>query len=323
MMTFSPSTDALEPAAREVALAGNYPPSPFDLDALDRRRKVLDELQRFGARPRADVVDLVVPGGPNGRVPVRIVTPTASAALLPVVLYVHGAGWVFGGKVTHDRLIRELAVGSGAAVVFVDYRRSPEVRYPSQLEECWTVARWIVEYGEAHGLDGSRLGVAGDGVGGNMSAALTLLATERDVVELTAQVLFHPVTDSSFDTESYHEFAEGYGLRRDSMQWFWDHYTTYEAERDEITASPLRASVGQLADLPTALVITAEADVVRDEGEAYARKLRSAGVEVLAIRYEGVVHDFVWLNALRRTRAAGSAIAQASSFLRATLGATV
>jgi acetyl esterase/lipase len=199
--------------------------------------------------------------------------------------------------------------------VFPDYRRSPEARYPSALEESWTVGRWVVEHGASKDLDPSRIAVAGDSVGGNMSAALTLLAQRRGGLGLAAQVLFYPVTDAAFDTGSYHEFAEGYFLRRDAMQWFWDQYTTDENQRAEITASPLRATTEQLAGLPPALVITAEADVLRDEGEAYANKLRQAGVPVVASRYQGIIHDFVMLNALRDTNAAGAAIGQAISYL--------
>ncbi|WP_159052420.1 alpha/beta hydrolase, partial [Streptomyces longwoodensis] len=169
------------------------------------------------------------------------------------------------------------------------------------------------------GLDATRLAVAGDSVGGNMSAALTLMAKERGDVPLVQQVLFYPVTDASFDTPSYHQFATGYFLRRDAMQWFWDQYTTDEAERAEITASPLRATVEQLTGLPPALVITGEADVLRDEGEAYANKLRTAGVPVTAVRYQGVIHDFVMLNALRETHAAEAAITQAVTTLRTAL----
>ena len=162
--------------------------------------------------------------------------------------------------------------------------------------------------------------MAGDSVGGNMSAALTLMAKERSGPTLAAQVLFYPVTDASFDTDSYHQFAEGYFLRRDGMQWFWDQYTTDEAQRNEITASPLRADLEQLSGLPPALVITGEADVLRDEGEAYARQLRAAGVAVTAVRYQGIIHDFVMLNALRETHAADAAIKQAIGFLGEALG---
>jgi acetyl esterase/lipase len=223
---------------------------------------------------------------------------------------------VFGNAHTHDRLVRELAIGADAAVVFPEYALSPEARYPVAIEQNYAVARWVVTDGAAHRLDPARIAVAGDSVGGNMSAALTLMAKDRGDVPLAAQVLFYPVTDASFDTGSYHQFATGYFLRRDAMQWFWDQYTTDPAQRAEITASPLRASTGQLAGLPPALVITAEADVLRDEGEAYASKLRAADVPVVATRYLGIIHDFVMLNALRGTNAADAAIGQAADYLR-------
>ncbi|MFI9008532.1 alpha/beta hydrolase [Actinosynnema sp. NPDC053489] len=304
----------LEPAAAQFAAATANPPYLFDLGPVEGR-KAVDEVQS-GDVPKPEVDEEWVT---VGEVPVRVVRPAGATGALPVVLYVHGAGWVFGNARTHDRLVRELAVGAGAAVVFPDYSLSPEARYPVALEESYSVARWVVAEGASRGLDASRLAVAGDSVGGNMSAALTLLAKERGDVAFKQQVLFYPVTDASFDTPSYHEFAEGYFLRRDAMQWFWDQYTTSEAERAEITASPLRATVEQLTGLPPALVITAEADVLRDEGEAYANKLREAGVPVTAVRYQGVIHDFVMLNALRETPAAGAAIAQAAAVLKAAL----
>jgi len=301
----------LEPAAQAFAEATANPPYLFELP-VEEGRKAVDDVQSGEiAKPDADIEDLTVEGSA-----VRIVRPAGATGPLPVILYIHGAGWVFGNAHTHDRLIRELAVGADAAVVFPDYRRSPEAPYPSALEEAWTVARWVVEHGSEHALDASRIAVAGDSVGGNMSAALTLLAAERGGLDLAAQVLFYPVTDASFDTGSYHEFAEGFFLRRDAMQWFWDQYTTDEAERAQITASPLRATTDQLEGLPPALVITAEADVLRDEGEAYANKLREAGVPVVATRYQGIIHDFVMLNALRETNAAQAAITQAIGFLR-------
>jgi len=311
---------ALEPAAEEFVQATANPPYLFDLPIEEGRRTVDDVQSGPVDKPDCDVEDLEVPGGPAGDVAVRIVRPRGARRALPVIVYIHGAGWVFGDRHTHDRLIRELAVGTGAAVVFPDYRRSPEARYPTALEESWTVARWVVEQGAGKDLDAGRIAVAGDSVGGNMSAALTLLAKERGGLDLAAQVLFYPVTDAAFDTPSYHQFAEGYFLRRDAMQWFWDQYTTDQAQREEITASPLRASAEQLAGLPPALVITAEADVLRDEGEAYAAKLRQAGVPVVACRYGGIIHDFVMLNALRGTNAAEAAINQATAYLGRALG---
>ena len=238
---------------------------------------------------------------------------------LPAVLYIHGAGWVFGDAHTHDRLVRELAVGVGAAVVFPEYDRSPDVRYPVAIEQNYTVAQWIQALGAEHGLDTAKVAIAGDSVGGNMAIAATLMAKERGDLQFAAQVLFYPVTDAGFDTASYQQFAEGYFLRRDGMQWFWDQYTTDEAQRAQITASPLRATLEQLTGLPPALVITGEADVLRDEGEGYANKLREAGVPVTAVRYQGIIHDFVMLNALRQTHAAQAAIPQAITFLKEAL----
>ncbi|MFF4191016.1 alpha/beta hydrolase [Nonomuraea sp. NPDC001831] len=309
----------LEPAAQAFAEATAEPPYLFQLPP-EEGRKAVNEVQSGPAElPAVDEEWVTVPGGPTGEVRARIVRPAGSTGALPVIIYIHGAGWVFGNAHTHDRLVRELATGAGAAVVFPEYDLSPEHRYPVAIEQNWTVARWIVTDGAAKGLDATRVAVAGDSVGGNMTAALTIMAKRRGGLSLRTQVLFYPVTDASFDTESYRQFAEGYFLRRDGMQWFWDQYTTSEAERAEITASPLRATVEELAGLPPALVITGEADVLRDEGEAYAAKLRAAGVPVTAVRYQGIIHDFVMLNALRGTYAAGSAIELAAGTLRRAL----
>ncbi|WP_405451808.1 alpha/beta hydrolase [Streptomyces erythrochromogenes] len=318
-LPYTPATPVLEPAAAEFAQATAKPPFLFQIPPAEGR-KAVDEVQSGPVDlPAVDEEWVTVPGGPTGEVRARIVRPAGAAGRLPVVVYIHGAGWLFGNAHTHDRLVRELAVGTGAAVVFPEYDLSPEHRYPVAIEQNWTVARWIVTDGADHGLDGSRIAVAGDSVGGNMSAALTLMAKERGGLPLVQQVLFYPVTDASFDTGSYRQFAEGYFLRRDGMQWFWDQYTTDENERTQVTASPLRATTGQLTGLPPALVITAEADVLRDEGEAYANKLRAAGVPVTAVRYQGIIHDFVMLNALRGTHAAQAAIDLAVGMLRRAL----
>ncbi|MFS8204044.1 alpha/beta hydrolase [Streptomyces sp. CWNU-52B] len=313
------SRPVLEPAAAAFAEATANPPYLFDLGPVEGR-KAVDEVQSGeSGGPAVDEEWITVPGGPTGEVRARIVRPAAATGTLPVILYIHGAGWVFGNAHTHDRLVRELAVGTGAAVVFPEYALSPEARYPVAIEQNYTVARWVVTAGADHGLDAARIAVAGDSVGGNMSAALTLMAKERGDVTFVQQVLFYPVTDASFDTGSYHQFAEGYFLRRDAMQWFWDQYTTDEKQRAEITASPLRATTEQLTGLPPALVITGEADVLRDEGEAYADKLREAGVPVTAARYQGIIHDFVMLNPLSGTHAARAAISQAITVLRSAL----
>jgi acetyl esterase len=317
----STGTDVvLEPAAQEFAEATANPPYLFDLGP-EKGRDTVDEVQSGEIdKPAVEIEDTTVPGGPSGRVSVRILRRPGAAGTLPVIVYIHGAGWVFGNAHTHDRLIRELAVGTGAAVVFPNYSLSPEARYPVAIEESYAVLEWVAEHGTEQGLDPSRIAVAGDSVGGNMTAALTLMAKHRSGPPIMTQVLFYPVTDASFDTPSYHQFAEGYFLRRDAMQWFWNQYTTDQTQRNEITASPLRASLEQLTGLPKALVITGEADVLRDEGEAYARKLRQAGVDVTATRYEGIIHDFVMLNALRSTNAAEDAITQAINHLTDALG---
>jgi acetyl esterase len=301
----------LESAARVFAEATALPPYLFDLGP-ERGRQVVDHVQSEPtSSPAADITDMAVPGGPSGTVTVRIVRPRQALGPLPVIVYVHGAGWVFGNSHTHDRLIRELAVGAGAAVVFPSYSLSPEAKYPTAIEECYAVAAWVAKHGATCDLDPTRMAVAGDCVGGNISIALTLLAKERGGVGFRHQVLFYPVTDARFDTGSYEEFATGYFLRRDAMQWFWDQYTTDPAERAQITASPLRATPAQLRGLPPTLVITGEADVLRDEGEAFGNKLREAGVPVTAVRFQGIIHDFVMLNALAQTQAARAAMALA------------
>ncbi|MDR7275644.1 alpha/beta hydrolase [Catenuloplanes atrovinosus] len=315
------STVILEPAAQAFADATANPPYLFELGP-QQGRAVVDEVQSGEVdMPHTTAEDISLSDGSTA-FRLTIVRPEGATGTLPVILYVHGAGWVFGDFHTHERLVRELAVGAHAAVAFPEYSRSPEARYPVAIEQNYAAARWVAAHGAANGLDPSRLAVAGDSVGGNMAAALTLMAKERRGPHFAAQVLFYPVTDASFDTSSYRQFAEGHFLRRDAMQWFWDQYTTDETQRNEITASPLRATVEQLAGLPPALVITAEADVLRDEGEAYAAKLRAAGVAVTAVRYQGTIHDFVMLNTLRTTRAADAAIKQAIGFLREALGTT-
>jgi acetyl esterase/lipase len=315
-MTANPHHLALEPAAQAFAEATDQPPYLFQLPPEEGRRAVNGVQDGPVALAPAHIEVLNIPGGPQVDVEVRIVRPQGVTGSLPVIVYLHGAGWVFGNFHTHERLVRELAVGVGAAVVFPEYDRSPEARYPIAIEESYAAAKWVAEHGAEHGLDTARIAIAGDSVGGNMTAAVTLLAKQRGDVQFLQQVLFYPVTDADFDTESYHQFAEGYFLGREGMKWFWDQYTTDPAQRSEITASPLRASLDELTGLPPALVITGEADVLRDEGEAYATKLRQAGVAVTAVRYQGIIHDFVMVNALRETQAAEAAINQAITVLR-------
>jgi acetyl esterase len=246
----------LDRAAQQFAEATALPPYLFDLGPA-AGRAVMDEIQgRPVIKPPVDIRDVVVRAGPGRQVAVRILRPEGAAGALPAVIYVHGAGWVFGGQRTHDRLVRELAAGAHAAVVFPDYSLAPEARYPTAIEECYAVACWVARHGAEHGLDPRRVAVAGDGAGGNMAIALSLLSAERHGASFRQQVLFYPVTDASFDTASYQEYATGYFLRRDAMQWCWDQYAADPAQRAEATASPLRATGRQLTALPPTLVIT-------------------------------------------------------------------
>ncbi|MBF6465192.1 alpha/beta hydrolase [Nocardia beijingensis] len=318
-MSGNPLGISLEPAAQEFVDATSQPPFLYQLPP-EEGRKAVDGVQDSPIfKPAIDEEWITVEGGPTGSVRVRIVRPQGATGTLPVIVYTHGAGWVFGDAHTHDRLVRDLAVGTNAAVVFPEYDRSPDVRYPVANEQSYRVAQWVTTHGAEKGLDTSRIAIAGDSVGGNMAIALTLMAKERGDVSFVQQVLFYPVTDANFDTGSYQQFAEGYFLTREGMKWFWDQYTTSADERAQITASPLRATTEQLAGLPPALVITAEADVLRDEGEAFAGKLRAAGVPVTQVRYGGIVHDFVMVNSLHDTHAAKAAVAQAVATLRSAL----
>jgi acetyl esterase len=284
-------------------------------------RSVLERAQSIPVgKPGAQIEDTAFPVGPTGSVPVRIVRPAAIAGPLPVVVYVHGGGWILGDRNTHDRLVREIAVGAGAAVVFVDYDRSPEARYPVAIEQAYAATRYVVDQSASLCIDPSRLAVVGDSVGGNMAAALTLMARQRRGPKIAFQVLFYPVTDADFDTASYTRFADGPWLTKSAMQWFWDAYLPDPTARKQPTATPLNASLHELSGLPEALIIVDENDVLRDEGEAYARRLSDAGVRVTSVRYNGAMHDFVMLNALADTPATRGAIAQAIGALRGALG---
>jgi acetyl esterase len=312
------STIVLEPAAQQIADAFATPPFLFQMTPADAR-KVLDDAQAAPIEKLpADEEWITVPA-PVGDVRVRIVKPQGATGMLPVVVYMHGGGWVLGNAGTHDRLVRELAVGARAAVAFVEYTPSPEAHYPVAIEQGYAAARWITRNGASKGLDASRMAVAGESVGGNMTAALALMAKQRGDVTFIQQSMYYPVTDAAMNTASYEKFATGYYLSREEMAWFWDAYAPDQARRSEITASPNQASTEQVAGLPPTLLLVDEADVLRDEGEAYAAKLRAAGVPVTTVRYDGTIHDFMLLNALSDTKAARGAISQATSFLHGAL----
>jgi acetyl esterase len=312
----------LEPAAQQFARAASQGPPLHQLGPV-AARGVLEELQAGRtARPDVDGSWVTVREG-DVEVRARIVRPWGSSGeVLPVVLYLHGGGWVLGSAATHDRLVRELAVGIPAAVVLVEYDRSPEAHYPVALDQAHAVARWIGEHGAESGLDAGRIAVAGDSAGGNLAAALAILATRQGDVSFVHQSLYYPVTDATQGSESYREFADGPHLTAESMAWFWDAYLPDRTARRQATVSPLLADPAELTGLPEAFVLVDEYDVLRDEGEAYAAKLIRAGVRCSCVRYNGTLHDFMMLDPLRETRAATTAVAQAIDVLRHALHPT-
>lgn len=249
-------------------------------------------------------------------VKLTIVRPAGAKGILPVFMFFHGGGWVLGDYPTHERLVRDLVAGSGAVAVFVNYTPSPEAGYGVAINEAYAATRWVAEHGAQIGVDGKRLAVAGNSVGGNMAAVISLMAKQKGAPALRSQVLLWPVTDANFDTPSYQQFADGHFLTRNMMAWFWDNYTQDVNARREIYASPLQASVEQLTGLPPTLIQTAEFDVLRDEAEAYGRKLDAAGVAVKAVRYNGMIHDFGLLNVLSEVPAVRSALEQAAQELK-------
>jgi acetyl esterase/lipase len=265
--------------------------------------------------PQADVSHktIQVDGQP---LELTIVRPAGVKGTLPVFMFFHGGGWVLGDYPTHERLVRDLVAGSGAAAVFVNYTPSPEAHYPVAINQAYAATKWVAEHGKEINVDGKRLAVAGNSVGGNMAAVVSLMAKDKGTPAIKFQLLLWPVTDANFETASYNQYAEGHFLTKNMMKWFWDNYTTDAKQRAEIYASPLRATTAQLRGLPPAMVQTAGADVLRDEGEAYARKLDEAGVPVTAVRYNGMIHDYGLLNVVSQVPAVRSALLQASDELK-------
>ncbi|NMY40597.1 alpha/beta hydrolase [Pseudomonas sp. WS 5013] len=249
-------------------------------------------------------------------IPLTIVRPKGVQGELPVFMFFHGGGWVLGDYPTHARLIRDLVVNSGAVAVYVGYTPSPEAQYPTAIDQAYAATRWVGEHGKEIQVDSSRLAVAGNSVGGNMAAVVALKAKEAGTPKLSFQLLLWPVTDANLETASYNQFAQGHFLTKPLMKWFWDNYTTDPKQRAERFASPLQATTEQLKGLPPALVQTAEFDVLRDEGEAYARKLDAAGVTVTAVRYNGMIHDYGLLNPLAHIPAVQAALRQAGAELK-------
>lgn len=265
--------------------------------------------------PPADISEKSI--SVNGQpLKLTIVRPAGVKGTLPVFMFFHGGGWVLGDFPTHERLVRDLVAGSGAVAVFPNYTPSPEARYPVAINQNYAATKWVAEHGAEINVDGKRLAVVGNSVGGNAAAVVSLMAKDKGTPAIRFQVLMWPVTDANFETASYTEFEEGYFLTRNMMKWFWDNYTTDPRQRKETYASPLQATIQQLRGLPPALVQVAESDVLRDEGEAYARKLDAAGVDVALVRYNGLIHDWGLLNVISQVPGTRSSMLQASEELK-------
>jgi acetyl esterase len=307
----------IDPQVRLFLAEVNKDSSPFWTLPGPQVRSVLTGLQ---AKTPVNVSGVVISEkiiAEDGQsVKLYIVKPENITGMSPVLLFIHGGVWIAGNFENHKRLVRDLVVNSGAAALFVEYTPIPDAVFPTQVEQSYAAAKWVAEHGAEIGVDGSRIAVAGNSVGGDMSAALTLMAKDRGGPNIRLQVLLIPATDTNFETESYRDFDTGRFLPRAFMQFGWKIYAPDEAARKNPYAVPMRASTDQLRGLPPALVITAENDPLRDEGEAYARRLKEAGVAVTATRYNGMIHDFVLLNGIREVPGTRAALQQASEAIR-------
>lgn len=295
-----PPLETMSPSAARDVLAKAQAAVTVDLSGIEESQRTI------AAGPYTLVLDIVRPAGATGT--------------LPVFVFVHGGGWVLGDYPTHRRLVRDLVVRSGCVTAFVNYTRTPEAHYPQPVEEVYAATKWVAEHGDEIGVDSSRLAIVGNSVGGNMSAVTCLLAKERGGPDIKVQILLWPILDHDFETESYRQFGRERFLSTSLMKWMYDLYTKKPAERGEIYASPLRATLDQLRGLPPALIQVAESDVLRDEGEAYGRRLAEAGVPTATVRHDGMIHDFGLLNGLAREPGTLAMLALAGARLRSALG---
>jgi acetyl esterase/lipase len=307
----------IDPAIRPFLSALNKDPSPFWELPQPKPQEIVSALQAKTPVDMSGVTTTektIVQDGIS--VKLYIMKPAHVTGTPGVLLFIHGGVWIVGNFDNHKRLLRDLVVGSGQVGVFVEYTPLPKAKFPTQLDESYAALKWVAAHGSDIGADGSRIAVAGNSVGGNMTAALALMAKDRKGPAIRYQAMLIPATDASVDTDSYHAYGEGRFLARSFMKYGWDLYAPDAKTRDNIYVSPLRATTEQLKGLPPALVITAENDPLRDEGEAYARKLKEAGVNVAAVRYNGTIHDFVLLNALRHVPSTEAALDQISTGIR-------
>ncbi|MDH6164810.1 acetyl esterase/lipase [Leclercia adecarboxylata] len=287
---------------------------PMEQLTPQEARQILIGAQKGVTLPSAQVSEKIITV--NGQsITLKIVKPDNATGTLPVFMFFHGGGWVLGDFPTHERLIRDLVRSSGAAAVYVDYTPSPEAHFPVAINQAYEATKWVAEHGQEIGVDGSRLGLVGNSVGGNMVASVALQARQFNGPKIRYNVMLWPVTDANFNSASYNQYENGYFLTKNMMKWFWDNYTTSASDRNNILASPLRATTEQLKGFPQTLIQTAELDVLRDEGEAFGRKLDAAGVPVTVTRYNGMIHDYGLLNPLSQEPTVKTALEQAGAEL--------
>ncbi len=287
---------------------------PMEQLTPQEARQILIGAQKGVSLPSAQVSEKIITV--NGQsITLKIVKPDNATGTLPVFMFFHGGGWVLGDFPTHERLIRDLVRSSGAAAVYVDYTPSPEAHFPVAINQAYEATKWVAEHGQEIGVDGSRLALVGNSVGGNMVASVALQARQFNGPKIRYNVMLWPVTDANFNNASYNQYENGYFLTKNMMKWFWDNYTTSASDRNNILASPLRATTEQLKGFPQTLIQTAELDVLRDEGEAFGRKLDAAGVPVTVTRYNGMIHDYGLLNPLSQEPTVKTALEQAGAEL--------
>lgn len=307
----------LEKAACKVAKQSSVPPLIFRIP-VEKGRETLENAQNmpvymYPANIQEDTINTFE----HGAIKVYTILPSYYESVRNVIFYIHGAGWVFGSFHTHEKLVRELAYRTNSVIIFPEYTRSPEARFPVAIEQCYSILNQIPNILKFKNIDANidTLTVAGDSVGGNMAIAMTFMSKFQKGIKIHKQLLYYPVTNHNFNTNSYCEFANGYYLYRDGMKWFWNQYEPNLRKRNSILLSPLRASIEQLRNMPDAMILNGETDVLRDEGEAYANKLREACNDVTAIRFQGMIHDFVMLNSLDQTNACRAAMDVSTSWI--------
>lgn len=306
----------LDPKAREFIDQMTASGFAFDAIPLPELRAMINTMSAMQSQPEEVAqVDNRHIQGPAGALPVRIYTP-AGAGPFPLLVFFHGGGWVIGSLESHDATCRALTNAVPAVVVSVDYRLAPEHPFPAAADDAYAATQWAADHAGALNGEARRLAVAGDSAGGNLAAVVALMARDRGGPKLAQQVLIYPVTNASFDTVSYLENGNGYFLTRDMMMWFWNHYAASPVARSHAYASPLRAN--DLRGVAPAFILTAEYDPLRDEGEAYAARLRESGVAAQLHRYDGMFHGFFGMSAMFPQ--SKQAIAEVAENLRAAFG---